>query len=101
MESKKLYEKLQEEIESAQWHLLKPHYTRGALYIVDQDLQIAEVALALAEDRAQQVKQWLDEGVLYPPIEDEVKLWDSQDTTLFSFLIVQPYVLIQQGRDNG
>ena len=40
------------------------HAKREAVFVVDAELTLIEVALALAEDNAALVKAWLDEGKL-------------------------------------
>ena len=68
-----LKEKLQQDIMSSSWEPLKPHLERGAVFVVDFDLDLAEVGVALAEDNVAQVKAWMDKELLSPPTNQEKK----------------------------
>lgn len=84
------------EIQKASWQILEPHHRRGGLFVVSKQLELAVVADALARDKVNQVKIWLDNGD-FKKVEDE----DTKDFSMESldeiaeFVIVQPYVLIQ------
>lgn len=84
------------EIQNASWQVLEPHHRRGGLFSIDNKLDLAVVADAIATDKVNLVKIWLDNG--------QFKKVENEDTTSFNmdseeeiakFIIVQPYVLIQ------
>ncbi len=84
------------EIQNASWQILEPHHRRGGLFSVSKALDLAVVADALATDKANQVKIWLDNGD-FKKVEDEDTTGFSMesDEEIAKFVIVQPYVLIQ------
>lgn len=88
-----LREKLGNELNQANWDMLKPHATQDALILVDIDLNIVDVAVAIAEDDKFKVTAWLEKGLLKKPSLEQLKDWDQQPTKTFDFVIVQPYVL--------
>ena len=93
---KSLIEKLRAEILEAPWIDLFPHAERGALFVVAEELDLADVGSKVAEDDTATVGKWLEDGELNRPAPEKIKAWDSEPGKLFRFLIVQPYVLIQE-----
>lgn len=89
-----LKEKLSSEIEQADWDMLKPHHERGALFIVDQKLDLIDVGIAIAEDKTSLVKIWLDNKDLYQ-LDNADKFDQEPCQKIGSFIIIQPYVLLK------
>ena len=91
-----LKEKLKTEIEQADWDMLRVHHERGALFLVDQKLDLLDVGVAIAEDNISLVKIWLDNKELYQVSVEEVSEFEKNDREkLGDFIIIQPYVLLQ------
>jgi hypothetical protein len=83
-------------IEMATWQELRPHLERDALIIVQSDLDLLTAAQAVAADDAGSVRLWLDQGALGKPSATQVEEWTAEPLRSFGFIIVQPYVLIQE-----
>lgn len=84
------------EIQKGRWELLEPHHKRGAVFVVNDPLDLQTVGHAIATDKVNIVKIWLDNGE-FKKLEDE-DLGDYVNTPFENccdFLIVQPYVLIK------
>lgn len=97
-QKKQLIEKFKSELEQADWNALKAHHERGALFLVAGDLDLYEVACSIALDDVDSVKAWIESEKLIQPGEDEVKTWEADEyRKLGSFLILQPYVILQLG----
>jgi len=95
-ESKEVPFNFENEIDIADWSLLRPHYQRGALFIVSKDLDLAMVARAVATDQVAQVKEWLSLEKLKQPELLQVQDFElDQYRELAHFVIVSPYVLIK------
>lgn len=96
MSDKKSIEEFQGEIEQADWAALKDHHKRGALFIIEKNLKLEEVANAFARDFSSIVKIWLDSKELQI-VDDKMALDFSKNEfeKLANFLIVQPYVIMQ------
>jgi len=90
---------LSNEVHRVDWKPLSPHAKRGALVLVDARLDLVDVALAIANDDAERVRQWMDARQLLKPTEDQIARWKGEAEERFTVLIVQPYVLAQ--RDTG
>lgn len=90
-----LKEKLTGEIEETDWAPLKQHHDQGGVFIVGEGVDLIDAAVAVAQDKVEFIKLWLETGALRKPTEDEVKEWDAnKNIKLARFVIVQPYVLI-------
>lgn len=87
--------KLRHEIASAEWASLAPHAERQALFVVDSSLDLARVGAAIAGDETSLVAQWLEAGLVTKPSAAAMAAWQADGDKTFMFLIVQPYVLIQ------
>lgn len=86
-------EELKKQLDQATWEDLLPHYQRGGVVIVTEDMDLVQVGMAVVEDQVQQVQQWLAAEMVYKAEEYHVKKWPKEK--MFKFIIVQPYVLIQ------
>ena len=85
-----------------EWHWLKPHAARDAIVIVDPQLDLVEVGMALATDNIQSVQRWISEQLITKPTAEQLRLWSNADNKQLTSLIVQPYVLIQEtSEDTG
>lgn len=91
-----LKEKLEKELLDTNWKPLAEHFARGAVYLLDKDLDIVEVGIAMAEDDVATIKRWLDDGLLYPPTPEEATAFAKNEDIYFDMLIIEPYVLIQR-----
>lgn len=85
-----------DQLDEASWDMLEDHHKRGALFLVDQQLDIVTVATAIARDDLGQVKVWLDADQVSKPSDEQVELWkETPKKKVVQFLIVQPYVIVQ------
>jgi hypothetical protein len=91
-----LLEKLKAELMDGTWEDLKEHASRGAVFLVSQDLDLLHVAEKVATDDVSSVSGWLQAGSLIRPSSEQVKSWESAPSKSFKFIILQPYVLIQE-----
>ena len=92
-----LLEKFAAELCGAEWKLLEPHFKRDALFVVDPDLSLVEVAVDIAEDNVLKIKNILEAGKLRKPYDEEIDDWKSKPNEILGdFLIVSPYVIMQK-----
>jgi hypothetical protein len=89
--------KLKEELKEANWDMLADHHKKENVIWVSQELDLIDVGVSIAKDNTVAIKKWMDESSIYKPKADQVTTWEKSpyDKT-FIFLIIQPYVLIQQ-----
>ena len=92
--SEDLYAELTNMMGPIQWEYLKPHVQRDAVVVVNENLNLAEVGVAIATNNTQAVERWISEQLIIKPTAEELTLWNSENKQ-FTSIIVQPYVLIQ------
>ncbi len=89
--------KLNQETAKADWQELQPFFARGQTVAVAGDLDLIEVAVAFAEDRAEQLKQWRDQGRVGGVTDDQARTWFEAGQGLWT-VVVMPWVLVQPAR---
>lgn len=77
-----------------EWEFLKPHVQRDAVVVVNPQLALEEVGVAIATDNTQAVERWINEQLILKPNPEQLVTWSNDNKSLLS-LIVQPYVLVQ------
>lgn len=87
---------LEQQIHRVDWKPLAPHAKRGGLVIVDSQLDLLEVAVAVAQDHGEQVQRWMAAQQLRRATAPEIEAWRNETDERFTVLIVQPYVLAQR-----
>ena len=93
--SDELKEKLLSDIDETDWFPLIQHHKQSAVYITS-GISLIDVAVAVAQDKIEFIKLWLDTGALRKPTEEETKIWEKEKhTKMAKFIIIQPYVLIE------
>ncbi|MBD0345526.1 MAG: DUF2288 family protein [Coleofasciculus sp. Co-bin14] len=75
---------------------MKPHLQRDVVVVVNPQLDLLDVGVALANDDVVSVQHWISEQLLHKPFAEQLSDWNQDQTKRFHALIVQPYVLIQE-----
>ena len=83
------------EIHEVNWEALSVHAKLGRMVMIpaDADLEVKELAEALLGDRADELKAWLAAGTAIQPTPDVIEYWDARRWSIFTFSIVQPFVV--------
>jgi hypothetical protein len=89
-------EELAMRIDEAEWSWLRAHLERGGVILVDDNIDLADAALRVAEDDAETIEQWITSGRIGKPSESQIHAWDTDKHKKFAMLIISPYVLIQE-----
>jgi hypothetical protein len=93
----KLRKKLQDEMETCGWNILAAHHQRETVFLISEQLDLIEVAIAVALDKIEDIKTWQETGDFRRPDSYEVETWEKDpDKKMAQFIIVQPFVLIQK-----
>lgn len=87
---------LRESIDNAKWEWLKPHLQRGTLLLIAFNLDLAEVAYRISQDDTDYIRKLMNGNFLKRPSEEQIHKWDQTPEREFRFIIVQPYVLMQE-----
>jgi hypothetical protein len=91
-----LRSELSETIDEAEWEWLIPHVKRDAVIVVSSDLDLLDVAEAIANDNIPSVQRWIDEQLISKPSNQQLGQWNNNQQKRFNTLIIQPYVLVQE-----
>lgn len=76
------------------WSELERFFAGGKLLLVSNDLDLVQVAAAVADDNQQQVTVWL-EAMLVTAINDEQAIaWQACNQQLWA-VVVAPWILVQ------
>lgn len=90
-------EELKQQIDIASWDLLRAHLERGGIIIVNNNLDLSEVAFSIASDKKEIVERWLANSLIAKPTSDQIQSWDSvRFSKIFSTIIISPFILIQE-----
>lgn len=90
-----LHAQIASEIGPVLWSDLRAHATRNGLILVARDLDLAEVARAVADDDSAKIEPWLQAGLLFRPTAAQLETWDAALDTPFRSVVVQPFALAQ------
>jgi hypothetical protein len=91
-----LREQLAELLDEAELEWLKPHIQKDAVILVAADLDLLDVAVAIASDNTQSVQHWISEQLLIKPSPEILSRWHNDPSRKFQAAIVQPYVLVKE-----
>jgi hypothetical protein len=89
-------QKIAQQILTGQWADIREHMERDAIFIVESDLDLVDVGICVVNDDVEAVRVWLDRGSLARPTRQQATDWDKSSDRLFRFVILAPYVLIQE-----
>lgn len=83
------------------WKELQRFFAQGRVLLLDEALDLVEVAVAMSEDSSSFLEPMIEDGSLKHPSNEQARAWYQQDTDLWS-VVVAPYVLVQenQGLEN-
>ncbi len=90
-----LEESIRRDMAEISWAELKVKCPHEAIVMVQEHLDLIEVALAVAEDRSDLVAQWLENGGLKKLAEDDIAELDVQQPDFLGAYLT-PFVLVQR-----
>ena len=94
-----MVESFKRDLAEVNWRELKIHLQRDAIIIVDPELDLIKVAVAVADDDKTRVEIWITENQLVKPTAEQLESWEQEPDNRFQMLIVQPFILIQDISD--
>lgn len=87
---------LAQSVDQAELDWLKPHIQRDVVVVVNPDLDLLDVGVAIAGDDVLSVQHWISEQLLQKPSPEQLADWNHDQSKRFQALIVQPYVLVKE-----
>lgn len=91
-----LREELAELVDEAELEWLKPHIQKDVVLLVVPELDLLDVAVAIASDNTQSVQHWIGEQLLVKPSPEILNRWNTNLNQRFQATIVQPYILVKE-----
>lgn len=88
-------QKLQADIADSSWQDILPHAKRDAVVVIDAQLNLLDVAEAIALDKTSVVSDWIAAQLLAKPSAEQLTDWNDNPQRKFTTAIVQPFVIIQ------
>ncbi len=73
---------------------LEPHLKRGAVIVIDESLDLAEVGLLMANDNKAAIVDLLNEHLMTKASSVDYEAW-RREKRFFKFLVIQPFVVVQ------
>ena len=92
--SKELEDKIKKDIFTAKWSDLQRHYALGSVYLLDGEVDMLELSIAVASDDAEKIKALLESGKM-GQIPDDLAKNFAKDNSMFQCSIIQPFVFVQ------
>lgn len=90
---------LTKSLDEAEWNWLMPHAKRDSVIVVNQELDLVDVGVAIANDNVSFVQRCIAENLIAKPTADQLADWNNNQNKRFIALIVQPYVLVQEPKE--
>ncbi|MBA1149048.1 DUF2288 domain-containing protein [Ectothiorhodospiraceae bacterium WFHF3C12] len=90
-----LHDKLNAETARVAWSELERHFARGATLSVGPELDLLEVAQAIARDDTERVTRWLAAGELQKTPAEQARDWAERDAILWC-VVIAPWVLVSE-----
>lgn len=91
-----LQETLAKDVADISWKDLLPHAKRDAIIVIKGDLELSEVAAAIAEDNTAMVQRWIGTQSISKPTPEQLTAWNQTLQKQFFALIVQPFVVVKE-----
>lgn len=90
-----LLAKLHSETAKIRWHELQRFFAQGSVMLVNDGVDMIELAAMMAQDDADALQLLIDAGKVSPPTNDQARAWHALDRELWS-VVVAPFVLVQE-----
>jgi len=88
-------ENFKKDLAEVTWRDLRFHLQKDAIILVEDSLDLVDVAVDVANDNKDQVSLWIAAGKLKKPSKELIDQWEAQQESPFRMLIAQPYILAQ------
>jgi hypothetical protein len=89
-----LEEELRSQIATVPFVELEPHVVRQAVVVIDDGLDLVQVAMLFAKDSKDEVSRLLNEELIAKATLADSQRW-RYEKRFFNMIIVQPFVLVQ------
>ena len=77
------------------WPELARYFARDVVVKVAPGMDLVAMAVAMAQDRADEIDAWTLAGQLQRASDDDARYWHAQDSVFWA-VVVAPWVLVQE-----
>lgn len=77
------------------WPELVRYFARGVVVKVAAEMDLVAVAVAMAQDRADDIETWTRTGLIQRANDDDARDWHEQESVFWA-VVVAPWVLVQE-----
>lgn len=77
------------------WKEMQRFFAAGTVIVVDDALDLVDVAVQVARDNTAAVQQWMASGQLGQVSDAQAQSWLEADAALWT-VVVKPWILVQQ-----
>ncbi len=86
--------KLNSETARIAWKELQRYFAGGYTLVVDQQLDLIDVAYQMQQDNAVLIEQWMQQNLITQVNNEQARQWFNDDIELWA-CVVKPWVLLQ------
>lgn len=76
------------------WKELQRFYAGGSVIVVNDTLDLVDVAVRIAQDDKNAVAQWMNDGLIARANDVQARAWLEADLSLWA-VVVKPWILVQ------
>lgn len=87
--------KLNAETGRLAWKELERHFARGAVIVVEQGVDLVEVAFCISRDDKPGVEAWMAGGQVRRATAEDAMVWNERQSRFWA-VVAAPWVLIQE-----
>ena len=77
------------------WQEIERFYAQGVLILVDESLDLVNVAHRISMDEKEQIEQWISTQKLLRDFNEQAKQWADTGADIWC-VVVKPWVLVQR-----
>lgn len=91
-----LLEIINDDLNFANWDSIKSFSNEDSIILLDNNLDIIEVALEMALDNENKVDSWIERKLISKPTQDQLENWEINKSKSFLNVSISPYLLVQE-----
>lgn len=92
-----IYAELLGQTGKIEWQEIERFFAKGQVVKVAPELDLPEVATAMVQDDAKQMREWHDQQQVALLDNDTARIWAEQSPELWA-VVAAPWILVQQAR---
>jgi hypothetical protein len=90
-----IHDKINRETARIHWNELETFFAAGKLIYISQDIDLIDVAIAMTEDKADKINQWMSTGQVSNAIDEQAMHWQKHNTEFWA-VVIKPWILVQE-----